>query len=76
MTNKELKRQAFLEATRNRERKLEEKVLGIAKKHSYAVEERGDLDRRGSDLEDFIELSVWSLKEMLKEAYESGKLNR
>ena len=54
--------------------KNEQKLLyKIASKHSYAIEQRGDLERRWSDSEDFIELSVWSIEEMLKEAYDLGK---
>ena len=53
----------------------EKSLLEIAKKFSYAVETRGDLERRNNDSEDFLEVSVWSLKEMLKEAYELGKQN-
>lgn len=45
----------------------------IASKHNDAIKQRGDLERRWSDSEDFIELSVWSIEEMLKEAYELGK---
>ena len=51
-------------------------LLEIAKKHSYAVENRGDLEKRNNDSEDFLDISVWSLKEMLREAYELGKQNK
>ena len=75
MTNQELKRQCFLEATKRINGKRDKALLEIAKKHSYAIEERGDLEKRNNDSEDFLEVSVWSLKEMLKEAYELGKQN-
>ena len=42
-------------------------------RNSYSIEERGDLETRNSDSEDFIEMSVWSIKAMLEEAYELGK---
>ncbi|MFM1524774.1 MULTISPECIES: DUF6900 domain-containing protein [Helcococcus] len=74
MTNKELKRQSFLEATRKIKEKDEKKVLEIAKKHSIEIQRRGDFEKRNTDSEDFIEISVWSLKEMLLEVYEAGRL--
>lgn len=73
MTNQESKRQSFLEATKRINDRRNQALLEIAKKHSCAIEERGDLEKRNNDSEDFLELSVWSLKEMLKEAYELGK---
>ncbi len=51
----------------------EKKLLEIAKKNSVAVENRGDLKSRHSDSEDFIEVSVWGIEEMLKAAYELGR---
>ena len=52
---------------------LQKQLEKIAKENSYVVEQRGDLETRNSDSEDFLEISVWSLKEMLKQAYELGK---
>ena len=75
MTNQELKRQCFLEATKRINEKRDKALLEIAKKNSCAIEERGDFEKRNNDSEDFLEVSVWSLKEMLKEAYEIGKQN-
>lgn len=75
MTNQELKRQCFLEATKRINEKRDKALLEIVKKHSYEIVERGDLEKRNNDSEDFLEVSVWSLKEMLKEAYELGKQN-
>ena len=46
----------------------EKKLLEIAKKASCVIAERGDLQRRYSDSEDFIEVAVWGIEEMLKEA--------
>ena len=67
------KRKSFLEATRRREERKGSEILEIAKKHSTAIAERGDLETRNNDNEDFIEISVWNLKAMLQEAYEAGK---
>lgn len=75
MTNQEKKRQTFLKATAKREEKIERKLLEIAMDHNYGVNERGDLETRNSDTEDFLDVSVWGLKRMLREAYEYGKLN-
>lgn len=51
-------------------------LLEIAKHHNLTIKNRGDLETRHSDSEDFIELSVWSLKAMLKESYEAGQQGR
>ncbi|WP_425248160.1 DUF6900 domain-containing protein [Atopobium minutum] len=37
------------------------------------MEDRGDLETRHNDGDDFIEVSVWGLKAMLEEAYAAGK---
>ena len=50
----------------------DKQITEIAAKHLIAVQERGDLETRRSDSEDFIEVSVWSLKAALEEAYEAG----
>ncbi len=73
MTNSEIKKKSFIEATKRRENKVAAKLLEIAKAHSYAVESRGDLERRNNDSEDFLDIPVWALQAMLKEAYELGK---
>ncbi len=52
---------------------IDKKVYEIAAKHLIAVEERGGLETRHSDSEDFIEVSVWGLEAALKEAYEAGR---
>ena len=54
-------------------KKIEKTLLEIAKKNNWEVEERGDLETRHSDQDDFIEVSVWGLKAMLEEAYAAGK---
>ena len=52
---------------------IDKQIFGIAAKHLIAVQERGDLATHHSDCEDFIEVSVWSLKAALEEAYEAGR---
>lgn len=49
------------------------KLLEIAKAASASIEMRGNLERKWSDGEDFIEVAVWSIEEMLEKAYELGK---
>ena len=57
--------------------KAEEKaLLEIAKHLMASVDSRGDLEDRGCDSEDFIEVSVWSIKKTLEEAYLLGKAKR
>lgn len=60
---------------RKRNDKAEKELLEIAKENSYAIELRGDLERRNDDSEDFLDIPVWAIKKMLKEAYELGKQN-
>lgn len=38
-----------------------------------SVAERGDLETRNSDSEDFLDIPVWNLKRALEEAYLLGK---
>lgn len=52
---------------------MKKQLVEIAKKNSYSIETRGDLESRHNDDEDFIELSVWSIQAMIEEAYELGK---
>lgn len=54
-------------------KKIEKQLLNIAKENSVVIEERGDLARRWNDSEDFIEVSVWGIEAMLKQAYELGR---
>lgn len=51
---------------------MNKQLLNIAKELSYTVEMRGDLDSRMNDEEDFIDISVWTLQEMLERAYQLG----
>ncbi len=48
-------------------------LLDIAKQNSLEIQNRGDLEVRRSDSEDFLEVSVWGLKAMLEAAYQLGK---
>lgn len=48
----------------------------IAKEYIYSVKERGGLDTRNNDSEDFIETSVWSLKAALIAAYNAGRSDK
>jgi hypothetical protein len=45
-------------------------------KADYALEQRGGLDTRSNDTEDFPEVSVWGIREMLRKAYELGKAEK
>ena len=51
---------------------MNKQLLNIAKELSYTVETRGDLDSRMNDEEDFIDIAVWTLQEMLERAYQLG----
>ena len=48
-------------------------ILEIAKKWLAAVENRGDLETRGWDGEDFFEVSAAGLETALEEVYALGK---
>lgn len=50
-----------------------EALLKMVQETSYSIQERGDLETRHSDGEDFLDQAVWSLKEMLINAYMMGK---
>jgi len=52
---------------------IKKQLLEIAKKATSAIEMRGDLERHYSDGEDFQEIAVWSIEEMLEKAYELGR---
>ena len=54
-------------------KKEQRKVLAIAKRIVYGVKERGDLEQRFNDSEDFLDIAVWTLREALEEAYALGK---
>lgn len=53
--------------------KTAKELLKIAMENSVVVEERGDLERRWNDEEDFLDISVWGLKAMLEQAYQLGR---
>lgn len=53
--------------------KVEKKLFKIAMKRCYSIKFRGDLELRYNDSEDFIELSVNEIKDIMKQAYELGK---
>ena len=44
----------------------------IAKDASYAIEERGGVEERENDAEDFLEVGIASIQRMLEEAYRLG----
>lgn len=48
-------------------------ITEIAIKNLFAIEERGDLETRNNDEEDFLGVAIWSLKDALIEAYKLGK---
>ena len=45
----------------------------IAMKASYPLQERGGIDGRGGDSVDFLDISIYSIQQMLEEAYRLGK---
>ena len=55
---------------------LDKKLLTIAERHVPQLKGRGSLEQRFKDSEDFFETSVWALKDMLKEAYDLGQVDR
>ena len=54
-------------------KKEQRKVLEIAKRVVYGVKERGDLEQRFRDSDDFLDIAVWTLREAMEEAYALGK---
>ena len=54
-------------------KKEQRKVLEIAKRVVYGVKERGDLEQRFRDSDDFLDIAVWTLRQALEEAYALGK---
>lgn len=55
---------------------IDKQLFDIAAKHLITVQERGDLEARHCDSEDFIEVSVWGLEAALKDAYEAGRKSK
>ena len=52
---------------------IRDQITDIAKHHIYAVELRGDLQYRGNDDADFINVSVGSIEGALRAAYDLGR---
>jgi len=57
-------------------KKQQQALLDIAKRLMVAVENRGDLEARGCDSEDFIEVPVWGIQKAMEEAYLLGKAEK
>jgi len=51
----------------------EKKIEKMAIKECWMIEERKGLDTHNSDEEDFLDMAVWTLKDLLIKAYELGK---
>lgn len=51
---------------------IDSRLLAIAKEHSCEICQRGDLEYRNSDNEDYIEVSVGSLTAILEDAFHLG----
>lgn len=45
----------------------------IATKINYTLRDRGNLETHDIDSEDFINIPVWEIKQMLEEAFYLGK---
>ena len=54
-------------------KKTEKALEKIAMKASYSLECRGGIDERNNDSEDFPEISIRALQEMLEQAYLLGR---
>lgn len=52
---------------------MTDRLLKIAKSVSYEIAQRGDLEYRGSDQDDCIELTVGAVEALLEKAYELGR---
>ena len=57
-------------------KETDKKLEQIAMDADYVLEQRGGLDTRNNDSEDFPEVSVWGIREMLRKAYELGKAEK
>lgn len=51
----------------------EKKIEKMAIKECWMIEERGGLDTRNNDHDDFIDMAVWTIKDLMIKAYELGK---
>lgn len=56
--------------------KEQKALLEIAKRLMASVDSRGDLEERGCDSEDFIEVPVWGIQKAMEEAYLLGKAEK
>ena len=56
--------------------KEQKALLEIAKRLMASVDSRGDLEERGNDGEDFIEVPVWGLQKAMEEAYLLGRAEK
>lgn len=45
----------------------------IATRINYTLRDRGNLETHNVDEQDFVNIPVWELKEMLEQAYKLGK---
>lgn len=75
MTNKENKAETFKNATKARQAKIEDQITQLALEMIPALEGRSDLEEHGNDAEDFLDTSIWSLKDALMAAYRLGQQN-
>lgn len=57
-------------------KKQQKALLDIAKRLMASVDSRGNLEERGCDSEDFIEVPVWGIQKAMEEAYLLGKASR
>lgn len=53
-----------------------EKLFEIAANAIYQLRQRGDLEYRMNDSEDYLQVSVGAIEEILIEAYKLGKQNK
>ena len=50
-----------------------QKIEKLAMENCFLIAERGGLDTRHSDELDFLDMSVWTIEELMIKAYEMGK---
>lgn len=49
------------------------KIEKLAMENCFLIAERGGLETRHSDELDFLDMSVWTIEELMTKAYEMGK---
>lgn len=74
MTVDELRKELRKKEQRKQE-KVDALILEIAKKHSIVIHERGDLEKRFEDDENFIKIRASELKKILRDVYKVGTKN-